>query len=447
MTNALLWLLAVGIGVGLLCLMGRPQHPKVPKELLSASPQGFVFGEHRHFLRSTQYFCKAERTDGHTLIVGGAGVGKSTGLAIPSLQAWQQRIFAIDIKGELSAATADKPGQRKVFNPMEPDGWGYDPFYLLRRSDNPAQAAKEIAAAIVPEPANVKDPFWVQAAQNLLTAFVLHYAHQGMSFVETITQILSKPIDLHIKYVLDVSQCEASQLYMSQFATLEGKTLAGIFAELSNHIMLFATDEYIKTALSQENTISPADLEQGIDIFLSIPEDKLEQWKPLVTLITNQFLKHFERRPDNNAVPILFLLDEFPRLGRIEAIATGLTTLRSKKITIALIIQSLAQLDYLYGPALRRVILDNCGYKAILGASDAETQEYFSRLVGTQSVTQQGLSTSYAPDHEEERGHTVSSHNTDRRIIQPHEFATLKDVVLLSPWGYCRAGKIKPADC
>jgi len=172
----------------------------------------------------------------------------------------------------------------------------------------------------------------------------------------------------------------------------------------------------------------------------------LEQWKPLFTLVVNQFLKHFERRPDKNAAPILFLLDEFPRLGKIEAVATALTTLRSKKITIALIIQSLAQLDLLYGPAQRRVILDNCAYKAILGASDAETQEYFSRLVGTVEATRQGQSTSYAADMDEERGHTISQHTVDRRIIQPHEFATLGDVVLLTPWGYFRAGKIRPID-
>ena len=81
-----------------------------------------------------------------------------------------------------------------------------------------------------------------------------------------------------------------------------------------------------------------------------------------------------------------------------------------------------------------------------MGAQDAETQEYFSRLVGTQSVVQQGLSTSYAPDEDMERGHTVSQHMAVKRVIEPHEFATLGDVVLLSPWGCYRAGKIRPVD-
>ena len=435
------------MGFGLLYLMGQPQHPQPPRELLSFKPQGFTFGEYHRAFSRPRYFFKDEYTDGHILIVGGAGAGKSSGLAIPSLRSWSSSVFAIDIKGELSAATAHSPGPCKIFNPMDENSCGVDAYYLLRHSDNPAQVAKEIAVTIIPQPANIKDPFWVQAAQNLLTGFVLHYQAAGLSFIQTITEILRPDIhiDEHIKYVLDVSRNEAAKFHMSQFATLEGKTLAGIFAELSNQIMLFATDEHVKSALSKENNISPEDLEQGYKIFLNIPEDKLDQWKPLVTLITNQFLKHFERRPDNNAAPILFLLDEFARLGKIEAIATGLTTLRSKKITIALIIQSLAQLDYLYGPALRRVILDNCSYKAILGAQDAETQEYFSRLVGTHRVTEQTLSTSYLPYGTEEQGRTVSEHMIDRPILLPHEFGTLKDVVLLTPWGYCRARKIKPS--
>lgn len=41
----------------------------------------------------------------------------------------------------------------------------------------------------------------------------------------------------------------------------------------------------------------------------------------------------------------LFLIDEFPRLGKIEAISNGLATLRSKKIHIALIVQSKSQLN------------------------------------------------------------------------------------------------------
>ena len=231
---------------------------------------------------------------------------------------------------------------------------------------------------------------------------------------------------------------------MSQFVTLEQKTLSGIYAELSNNVMIFATDKQIKACLQKEQNITPEDLEGGWNIYISIPEDKLDQWKNLLTLITNQFLKHFERREDKNATPVLFLLDEFPRLGKVETIQTALTTLRSKKITICLIIQSLAQLDTLYGHDNRRVILDNCAYKVILNATDADTQEYFSRLVGTQETKRRGNSANFEHYTGLQKGFTVSENTIDTRIVKPEEFATLKDVVLLTPSGYYRIDKVKP---
>lgn len=49
-----------------------------------------------------------------------------------------------------------------------------------------------------------------------------------------------------------------------------------------------------------------------------------------------------------------------------------------------LIIQSLAQLDSIYGKDTRKIITNNCNYKVVLKATEVETQEYFSKLVGTE---------------------------------------------------------------
>src|SRR5512138_2098341 len=106
------------------------------------------------------------------------------------------------------------------------------------------------------------------------------------------------------------------------------------------------------------------------------------------------FLNHFERRHESNDTPILFLLDEFARFGKLEGIVHGLATLRSKKITICILIQSLAQLDATYGQEQRKIIADNCGYKAILRATDADTQRYFSQLVGTELQKQKSYTSS-----------------------------------------------------
>ena len=55
-------------------------------------------------------------------------------------------------------------------------------------------------------------------------------------------------------------------------------------------------------------------------------------------------------------------------------------------VTICLMVQSLVQLDEIYGEKARRTIVDNCHYKAILGTTDADSQKYFSNLIGTCEV-------------------------------------------------------------
>lgn len=152
---------------------------------------------------------------------------------------------------------------------------------------------------------------------------------------------------------------------MSTFADMADETLSGVYTEVSINITPFATNKELIRALSGSgNAITPSDLESGYDVFICIEEHKLEQWKSLLTMIVNQFCKFFEQRKDGNTEPILFMLDEFPRLGKIESVATGLATLRSKKIEIMLYVQSKNQLDVIYGEKQAGSICDNCTYKA-----------------------------------------------------------------------------------
>lgn len=410
-------------------------NPTIANELTAAEPQGFIFGK-----KGGKYITKPETADGHILTIGGAGSGKSSCLAIPSLLAWKERVFAIDIKGELYEKTKHKRPNIKVFNPMSDSSPGYNPYYLLSGSRNPSQDAREIALALMPTPQDIKDPFWIESAQNIFTGAILHFHGTGYSFIDTITAIQSTPIEQLVNEIHQSTTTEA-RFFVNQLIGIDLKTLAGVATELSNKIMVFATDPDIKRCFSKSDTITPGDLERGADIYINIPEYRLEQWKGILTLIVNQFLKHFERRPDMDATPVLFLLDEAARLGKINAIIDGLATLRSKKVTICILTQSLAQLDMIYGKEARQVIADNCQYKAILNATDADTQEYFSRLVGTYDKQKKSQNANFEQYTGMGKGTGESKTTEEKRIIKPEQFATLQDIVILSPFGFFRADK------
>jgi len=396
---------------------------------------GVVFGK-----LGGKYATMPETTDGHILIVGGAGSGKTAAVAIPTLMSWKQRVFAIDIKGELYEKTKKARGeaQIKVFNPTDKNAYGYDPYFMLKTADDVSSAARQLAMSICPLPAEIKDPFWIKGAQNMLTGFMIYLQGLDENFSSSMRIIKSTPTKELIAQILEDTN-EKARMEVMQFSDMDDKTLSGVYAELSNHITVFATSDELQKALSGEGrSITPADLENSYDIFCCIPEYKLEEWKDLMGMMCNQFLKSFERRSEGNKTPILFFIDEFPRLGKIEAISNGLATLRSKKIHIALVIQSLSQLNAIYGHDVAKVIADNCSYKAILKASEPDTQEWCSKLVGTydkmkKSSSWQGDNTGFG------KGIGTSSSTEEKRIIKPEEFGFLEKenkVICIFPSGY-----------
>jgi type IV secretion system protein VirD4 len=453
------WHIFSGIASIFLRLLGRPRknpveaaehieyaakHPPINRMLLSPTPHGVFFGAGYN-----QCVVKPESTDGHVLVVGTPGSGKSSCIAIPTLRHWKGAVFSFDIKGELYANTKQFRKNIKVFDPANIESrYVYDPFVFLNASNNPAQEARAIAQAIIPLPHDVKEPFWIESAQIILTGAILHYHHAKCTFIETLRKIQTQSPQELIKAISESSNDKAV-LYAKSFAGMDGKVLAGIATEISNCITTLVTDDDIVCALSHEEgkeIISPMDLENGTDVYIKISEHLLKQWKSLLTLMVNQFISFFERRkesPDNR--PLLFLLDEFPRLGKIPAVTDALATLRSKKITICLIIQSLAQLKMIYGHDAQEVIADTCTFKAVLGATDANTQEYFSKLVGTYEKIRTSQSQNYDPYIGAPTGHgTQTSQDYEKRIIKTEEFAALREIILLYPlpFNFCRVQKI-----
>ena len=342
-------------------------------------------------------------TEGNILAVGGIGSGKSFGLAKPTLRMWQGAICATDIKGELSAfyeelfknGIVDRPCI--IFDPMQADGIGYDPFWWLIEDgeSNLVNNVWEIVLAIIPRSHNDNQPFWVETEQGILAAALLYYFKLGLSFSETMIEIVASTVTVLVDNILTKGDV-VERMFLGELINMKPETLANFDRGLRNKLMLFATDPYISNAFcgSREGAecFNWADMDES-NIFLRIPADKIEQLGGAINLMLTQLIRHLERRPDKytpegaNNLQALLLLDEFARFGKLEIISNAMATLRSKDVNFCLMIQSLAQLDKLYGEHERRIILDNCQYIAILRANDADTQKYFSELIGSINPT------------------------------------------------------------
>lgn len=77
------------------------------------------------------------------------------------------------------------------------------------------------------------------------------------------------------------------------------------------------------------------------------------------------------------------MLDEFQRIGKMPIIVDSLSLLRSYGGNIAIITQSIPDLDRVYGQDDRKAIQANSGVKLYLTPSEEDTIEELSVSVGT----------------------------------------------------------------
>lgn len=388
-------------------------------EVLQSGLQGsgIVFGK-----IGKKLITKPPAVEGHSLIVGGTGTGKSRGVVIPTLLKWEGSALVMDIKGELSKITSErraKYGKVFIFNP-EGEGDCYDPI----KSCNTVDQAQDLARTLIPLP-ETGDPFWSQSAQAILSAFVFEGAIMGYKLTDIAEKLCTAPITELIDHCRNHELREVRILASVTYDSHE-KTLSGIMGELKSKLITIATDPNIRKA-TQRADWTPEMLEHGATIYLKVSEHLLEQYKDLWTVIISQILKYLSKREERKDPPILIALDEMPRLSKINGLTNALATLRSRNVHIMGVIQSMAQLDSIYGKDQRKVIADNCRFKLILSATDPETQKYFSDLAGQKTAMAQGVSTGakIIPN--------ISRNEQGTPLIRPEEWGNLERPILLAP--------------
>lgn len=397
------------------------------------------------------YVGKRDDVDGHVAAFGRSGSGKTTNFARTTFKTWQGPIFAFDLKGDLISQVKNRKSKILYLMPEHQNQYYIDPFEFIRCDNkrNLIRNCRSLAFAIIPLSPDEKDPFWTISARNILTGALVYFFRLNVSFIQAMIVIKTRKIS---KLLEKISSDTIAVTCIDRELKKTEKTLNNINSVLQNYIIPFATDVVIQEALSSDSDnpkerINWEDLDNQ-DILIRIDLSELEQFSGVIRLLLTQLITTLKKRPEKykpagkNLKPTLLLFDEFPQYGKIEQITSALKVLRSKDVTFALFCQSLADLDETYGEKIRRTILDNCAYKAILSADDPETQKYWSDLVGTTKTRSDRFSSNF-DETGEPSGYSFSISATREPIIYPHEFASLSDIVLLHPGKerFCRLEK------
>lgn len=408
----------------------KNQLKKAPK----SKAHGVIFGK-----KGFSLIYSPTKQEGHIAVFGGSGLGKTSALLIPTLRSWTGTSFTIDISGDICKNVSIP--HKLIYEPANADSIPYNIFGAIDKmtdENDKNEALEEIAFLMMPDDEKMSDTskFFQTEGRKILTASLIAFYHAGMDFIPICEKVVqSSWKDLF--QAIDSTEYDKAIQYINSFVGASEQNTAGCKQACDMVLKLFATNEKVKKTIRRPHTsekdFTPARIETN-NCFVVVDDSKLKLYSPLLHIITAQSLEYFSQRSNQNQHTILFCLDEFASLGKME-ITDALRKLRKKHVRIMMLTQSMADIDLIYGHDERMAMMNNYRFKVVLGASDTDTQEYFAKLIGYQDTKRHSTSS-----NANQTTHTESE--AKEWVIEPADLDRLKkDLILLHPDGHIRLKK------
>ena len=279
-----------------------------------------------------------------------------------------------------------------------------------------AQAAEDVAAALVPEEREGRTSHWVTSARGILAATILYVAASDdcpceRRHMATVCRIINEGTEgegddptAPLKALFrSLPQGDPAHGFASQFLSSGGNELRSILSTLKVRLRMFASPSI--AWLTSASDIDPRRvLSEKTALFLHVM-DEGSPYNALFAVFFDQLYKAIHLVADSNGgrLPrrLAILGDEWGNLPKVECLPSLLSLGRSYGATWTGCFQSISQLNKYGERDGRRKILANCGVKVALKLGEQEDRQYFTELVGKTTRHTQGTSAS--------RGATTSS--------------------------------------
>lgn len=335
----------------------------------------------------------------HALLFAPTGSGKGVGFVIPNLLYWADSVFIHDIKLENYELTSgwrrEKLGQRVfLWNPADANGKShcYNPLEWI--STKPGQMVddvQKIAAILLPQ---IND-FWESEARSLFAGIVLYLCavpEKIQSFGEVVRTMRSDDVVYNLAVVLDTIGKQIHPVaYMNIAAFLQkaDKERSGVISVMNSKLELWA-NPLIDTATATSDFNINTFKQQPTTVYVGLTPDNIKRLEPLMQVFYQQAATFLTRQmpTDEDKYGVMFMLDEFPTLGKMEQFKTGIAYFRGYKVRLFLIVQDTEQLKDIYEDAGMNSFLSNSTYRITFAANNVQTAELISKMVGNKTVEQ-----------------------------------------------------------
>lgn len=351
---------------------------------------------------------RKHRRNLNTTCVGGSGAGKTRNFAKPCLMSATCSYVTLDPKGE---------NLRDVGPVLEKEGYVikvldliniekshcYNPFDYIHSDDDIQRLVTNLFKNTTPKGSQSQDPFWDNAASMLLKALISYLHHEAPKEEQNFSMVMEMARAGEVQEdgpnypsVLDElfdrlemkNPDHVALKYYQDYKLGAGKTLKSIQITLLTRLEKFNLPSLTSLTQTDEMELDKVG-ERKTAIFAVIPDND-SSYNFLVGMLYTQLFQQLFRQADfkyGGRLPIHvhFLMDEFANVALPDDFPKLLSTMRSREISVSIILQNIAQLKALFEKEWES-ILGNCDEFLYLGGNEQSTHKYVSDLLGKETI-------------------------------------------------------------
>ena len=314
----------------------------------------------------------------------------------------------------------------------------YNPFVYLMDDNDVQRLVTNLFKSTTPKGAQSNDPFWDTAASMLLLALVFYLKYEAPEEEQNFAMVMEllrngevsedneknmSPLD-YLFYNLENKDPDHIALkYYKSYHLGSAKTLKSIQITLAARLEKFNLESLSSLTITDELELEKLG-EKKCAIFALIPDNDTS-FNFLVSILYTQLFQQLFEVADKKyggslPVHVHFLMDEFANVSLPDDFDKILSVMRSRGVSVSIILQNLAQLKALFEKQWESIV-GNCDEFVYLGGNEQATHKYVSELLGKETIDTNTYGLSYGM-----RGnYTKNDQQTGRELLTPDEVRML----------------------
>ena len=386
---------------------------------------------------------KKHRRNLNTLVCGGSGAGKTRFYCKPNLMQANTSFVVLDPKGEIVRDVGKlleaKGYEIKVLDLISMEkSHCYNPFVYLRNDNDIQRLVTNLFKSTTPKGSQSNDPFWDTAASMLLLALVFYLHYEAPEDEQNFAMVMEmlragaiedeeeprpSPLD-NLFSELEYENPEHIALkYYHSYHSGSAKTLKSIQITLAARLEKFNLESLAALTTTDELELERLG-EKKTALFALIPDNDTS-FNFLVSILYTQLFQQLFYSADHIhggslPIPVHFLMDEFANVSLPDDFDKILSVMRSRSVSVSIILQNLAQLKALFEKQWESIV-GNCDEFLYLGGNEQSTHKYVSELLGKATID----TNTYGKSSGRSGNYSTNYQISGRELLTPDEVRLL----------------------